>query len=575
MPPIIGIDLGTTYSLVAHLGDEGPAILPNALGQRLTPSVVGLDDDGTLLVGAAAKELQVVKPRCCAALFKRYMGSDWTTTIGRRTFSAEELSSLVLRALKRDAESHFGEPVTSAVITVPAYFNNRQRQATIRAGEMAELEVKRIVNEPTAASLAYGFHQPGQEKTLLVFDLGGGTFDVSLVDLFDGALEVRASTGECFLGGEDFTRALAARLLESRHIVFERAELEQAEMVARLVHQCERAKLALSTAESVAVRLGPAEASPGEVLEWNVERRQFEEWTRPYLNRMELPLRRVLADARLTWHDLDEVILVGGATRMPAVVALVEQHYGRGPCHHLNPDEVVALGAAVQAGLIGRAKAVEDLVVTDVAPFTLGVSVAKSMGQTHRGGYFLPVINRNTTIPVSRVERLSTTAHNQTAVSIEIYQGEARRVEDNLLLGKFTLSPLPARPAGEEALDVRFTYDLNGVLEVEATVVSTGKKCAYVVTRHAHGLTPAEVEAAIEALQHLKFEMRTEEVNRYLLRRAERLFQELAFVERERLSSLLDGFEQSLEMQDRAAVESFRAALEEFLNEHDSPDKAD
>ncbi len=242
MPPIIGIDLGTTNSLVAYLTDDGPRIIANALGEHLTPSVVGVDDDGTLLVGAAAKELQVVKPTQCAALFKRYMGTDHMMKLGKREFTPEELSSIVLRSLRNDASAHFGEEVSQAVITVPAYFNNRQREATIRAGEIAGLHVRRIVNEPTAASLAYGLHGSGEDKTLLVFDLGGGTFDVSLVDFFDGALEVRASSGECFLGGEDFTRAMAARLLDSVQLVFERAELEQASMVARLVRQCELAK---------------------------------------------------------------------------------------------------------------------------------------------------------------------------------------------------------------------------------------------------------------------------------------------------------------------------------------------
>jgi molecular chaperone HscC len=573
MPPIIGIDLGTTNSLAAWLCDDGPRIIPNALGERLTPSVVGVDDDGTLLVGAAAKELQVVKPAQCAALFKRYMGSDHTMRLGKRDFTPEELSSIVLRSLKNDASAQFGEEVTQAVITVPAYFNNRQREATIRAGEIAGLQVRRIVNEPTAASLAYGMHGAGGDKTILVFDLGGGTFDVSLVDFFDGALEVRASSGECFLGGEDFTRAMAARLLETQQLVFERAELEQAAMVARLVRQCELAKRALSSQQTAVVRMPDRSGNLSEAVPaLSVDRAQFQQWTQHYVARMELPLRRVLGDARLNWHDLDEVILVGGATRMPAVVELITRLFGKPPGQRLNPDEVVALGAAVQAGLIDQSKAVEDLVVTDVAPFTLGIETSKQFGPEFRGGYFTPVIFRNTTIPVSRVERVVTIAANQRHVIVKIYQGEARHVADNLLLGEFRVGPVPAGPAGSESVDVRFTYDLNGVLEVEATVVSTGKKCSHVVTRHAHGLTARQVAVAVADLQRLKIDPREEEVNRFLLRRAERLYEELPYEARMALSSLLDGFEEALALQEPQAIERNREALQEFLNQFDDPD---
>jgi molecular chaperone HscC len=573
MAPIIGIDLGTTNSLVAYLSDAGPVIIPNALGERLTPSIVGVDDDGTLLVGAAARELQVVKPNQCAALFKRHMGSDWSAELGKRKFSAEELSSLVLRALKRDAEAYFKEPLTRAVITVPAYFNNRQRQATIRAGELAELHVERILNEPTAASLAYGFHGIADEKTLLVFDLGGGTFDVSLVDMFDGVLEVRASSGECFLGGEDFTRAMAARLLETRKIMYERAELEKPLMVSRLIRQCELAKRQLSAAETTTVRLPSDDGGlAADAPEVTVTRSDVDSWTRHYLARMELPLRRVLGDARLNWNDIDEVILVGGATRMPSVVEMVRQISGQAPqCRH-NPDEVVALGAAVQAGLQGQSKAVEDLVVTDVAPFTLGVETVRDFGAEFRDGYFTPIIFRNTTIPVSRVERVFTIRPNQTVVKVKIYQGEARRVADNIELGEFEVRTVPAAPAGKEAVDIRFTYDLNGVLEVEATVVSTGAKYTHVVTRHAAALSPRQLAAAVEALQKLKTDPRDLEVNRLLLRRAERLYEELPMDARTILGSLLDGFEQALSMSDAATIERHREALANFLDEFDAPD---
>jgi molecular chaperone HscC len=482
---IVGIDLGTTNSAVACMADNGPRLIPNALGEVLTPSVVGVDEDGKLLIGRAARELQVMQPERCVGLFKRRMGSDWQAELPNRKFSAEELSSLILRSLKEDAAGFFKESVERAVITVPAYFNDQQRKATIAAGRIAGLHVERIFNEPTAAALAYGFHEAREDKVLLIVDLGGGTFDVSLVELFEGTLEVRASSGESLLGGEDFTRALAARLLEEHGHPFERAELQAPRMVARMIQQCERTKCALSRQDSFALRIPDGKGEYHDSShEATVTRKQFDNWTRHILNRIDLPIRRVLGDARLSRDDVDEVILVGGATRMPAVIDRVTQLLGKSPHRRLNPDQVVALGAAVQAGLIARAQSVEDLVVTDVAPFTLGIAIGKMFGHERRDGYFLPIIQRNTTIPVSRVEQVATMIPNQTAIQVKIYQGEGRRVEDNLFLGEFEVKGIPPGPAGQ-SVDVRFTYDLNGVLEVEATIVETKKAFSHVVTRHA------------------------------------------------------------------------------------------
>lgn len=574
MTPIIGIDLGTTNSAVAHMTADGPRLIPNALGAPLTPSVVGLDEEGRVLVGAAAKELRVIRPERTASLFKRHMGTDWVATVAGREFTPEELSGLVLRSLKADADAHFGQEVTRAVITVPAYFNDRQRQATITAGKIAGLSVERILNEPTAAAIAYGFHESRQEKTFLILDLGGGTFDVSVVDVFDGALEVRASSGESVLGGEDFTRTLASRVLERTGAKFERAEMDAPLQVARLIQLAEAAKVRLSREEQTTIRV-PSKA--GELAadspEVPVARGQFEEWIAHILGRIELPIRRVLGDAKLAREDLDEVILVGGATRTPLVVERVTRFLGKTPLCRLNPDEVVALGAAVQAGLFARHEGLEDLVVTDVAPFTLGVEVSKRFGLNHQGGYFLPIIGRNTTIPVSRSQRLSTLAPNQTFIDLKIFQGESRKVEGNLLLGTLNVVGIPRGPAGQE-VDVRFTYDLNGVLEVEATVVATKRKVATVITRHAKGgMSPGEIRAAVEAMQQLKTHPREEAENRFLVRRAERLYQELPDVLRHELGMLLDGFEHALEVQDPLAIGANRAALRAFLDRHD-PDAA-
>jgi len=570
MDPIVGIDLGTTNSAVAYLAEDGPRLIPNALGVPLTPSVVGLDEGGQLLVGAAAKELRVARPERCASLFKRQMGSDWTATLGGRDFTPEELSSRVLAALKADAETFFGRPVTRAVITVPAYFNDRQRKATIAAGKIAGLEVARILNEPTAAALAYGFHEAKQDKTLLVFDLGGGTFDVSVVELFEGTLEVRASAGESVLGGEDFTRTLAARVLETQKLAYERAEVAAPLQVARLIQQSEIAKCRLSKSDAAVVRVPDTE---GRFVdggpEVTVTRSQFEQWTQHILARIELPIRRALGDAKLTRDRVHETLLVGGATRMPQVVARVTELMGKPPQQRLDPDTVVALGAAVQAGLCADSAGVEDLVVTDVAPFTLGVEISKQLGPEYRTGYFLPVIERNTTVPVSRVERLSTVDANQTTMLVKVYQGESRRVEDNLYLGEFQVTGIPRGPAGQE-VDVRFTYDLNGVLEVEAMVIETKRQTTHVITKYAHGMTPKQVRAAVAAMAKLKTHPREESANRFILKRAERVFAELPREARDLLGRLLDGFEAALNLHDADAIARNRQVLEEFLDRHDA-----
>lgn len=572
MSKVIGIDLGTTNSAAAYLAKDGPKLIPNAVGGSLTPSVVGLDEDGKLLVGQAAREYRVTSPVRCASLFKRRMGSDEPLQLSDRKFSAEELSSLILRSLKTDAEAFFGEPVERAVITAPAYFNDQQRRATINAGRIAGLKVERIFNEPTAAALAYGFHEAREDKLLLVVDLGGGTFDVSVVEIFDGTLEVRASSGESLLGGEDFTRTLAARVLEGQGFPFERTEMESPLMVARMLQQCEAAKCRLARAEETSVRLPNRKGDfPADAREVGITREQFEAWTRHILARIELPIRRVLGDAKIRREDIHEVLLVGGATRMTQFVERITEVMGKPPQSRLNPDEVVALGAAVQAGLIAQDTSVEDLVVTDVAPFTLGIEISKQFGSDHRPGYFLPIIHRNTTIPTSRQERVTTLYPHQTQLNVRIFQGESRRVEENLLLGEFQVHGVPPGPAGQE-VDVRFTYDLNGVLEVEATVVKTGKKVSHIVAKHAKGLSSRQIERAVAEMAKLKTHPREEQGNRLLMRRAERVFAELSIEARQILGQLLDAFEGAMGMQDPVAIETCRAALEEFLNRVDGND---
>ena len=566
---IVGIDLGTTNSLVAWLSPEGPQLIPNALGEFLTPSAVGIDNDGKLLVGRAAKELQVVAPDRCATVFKRLMGTDRKVTIADREFRAEELSSMVLRSLKEDAAEFLKQPIEEAVITVPAYFSELQRQATIHAGELAGFRVRRIINEPTAAAIAYGLHELKQERVALVFDLGGGTFDVSILDQFESTLEIRSSAGEIFLGGEDFTRSLANQILISRQMNFEHAELRHPLMLSRLLHECEMAKRKLSTSDTANVRFPTIEGEINEACEQvSVSAGQFNEWTSSLIAKTRLPLQRALADAGLTRHQIDEIIIVGGATRMPQIQTLLREMFGKEPRATLDPDLVVAMGAAIQGGLVHLNKAVTDMVVTDVAPFTLGVEIARDIAGSVKGGYFFPVISRNTTIPVSRVEQFSTIDANQTSVTVRLYQGEGRRTEDNLFLGEFELKGIPRGPAGQQ-VDIRFTYDLNGILEVEAVASASGTKATHVVTRHAKNMSDRQLREALQNLQSLKTDPRENQANRHLLKKADRLYRELPLELKKHLERLIHGFEEALQLQDSSVIELNKTALEGFLNQFD------
>ena len=573
MDRIIGIDLGTTFSAVAYMAEDGAKLIPNALGEVLTPSIVGIEPNGQLLVGLTAKELQVTQPDRCVGLFKRYMGTDWTTKLDGQIFTPEKLSSIVLSSLKQDAEAFFGESINDAVITVPAYFNEHQRKSTICAGEIAGLNVRRILNEPTAAAIAYGWHSIDEEKVIVVLDLGGGTFDVSVVELFEGTLEVRASSGETFLGGVDFTNSLGARVLEQHGRVFEQVECRFPKQISRLQQECEQAKRRLSKQAEATIRVPNEQGELDENSPTStVTREQFEQWTSHILNRIELPIRRALGDAKIKREEIDDLILVGGATRMPLFVQRAVKLFGREPTCRFNPDEVVALGAAVQAGLFARDVSVEELVVTDVAPFTLGIEISRETGGERQTGFFLPIINRNTAIPTSRVNRVTTIDPNQTSVRVRVFQGEARKVEDNLFLGDFNVNGIPRGPAGKE-VDIRFTYDLNGVLEVEATIVTTKQRVTHVIAKNARGLSGTEVARAVKEMAALKLHPRDDAINRYAIRRAERLYQELPLSERRILDSLLNGLEEALELRDPAAILSNREALEVFLNQFDTEDR--
>ncbi len=560
---IVGIDLGTTNSLVAVWQDGAARVLPNALGHVLTPSVVGMNDDGEVVVGLAARERLVTHPDRTAAAFKRYMGTDREIRLGKKKFRAEELSAMVLRSLKADAETALGEAVTEAVISVPAYFNDTQRKATKVAGELAGLKVQRLINEPTAAALAYGLEKRDTECKFLVFDLGGGTFDVSVLEFFEGIAEVRASAGDNFLGGEDFVGLLVDAFLKQAGPAAGLAEDDVPEALANIIRsQAEGLKRGLSGKDSGEMRV----VWEGREIVCGFDRQEFESLSQPLLDRLRAPLERALRDARIRPADLDEVIMVGGATRMPMIRQLVARMFERLPAGHIDPDEVVAMGAAVQAGLKARDEALDEVVLTDVCPYSLGIEVVESFGRRKDwDGYFLPVIERNTTIPASRMERVCTVQNYQTDLRVQVYQGENRRVDDNVFLGTVAVE-MPVGPAGSETVDVRFTYDINGLLEVQTTVNSTGETKRVVIEQNAGVLSRKEIEKRLRLLDKLKIHPRDKSENHAILARAERLYEERLGDVRAVIGEQIGLFEAVLDGQRPDDIEAVRARLKELLD---------
>lgn len=558
---IVGIDLGTTNSLIAVWQDGQPRLIPNSLGEVLTPSCISLDEDGTVLIGRAARERLQTHPERSAAVFKRYMGSDKALRLGPREFRAEELSALVLKSLKADAEAALGEPVTEAIITVPAYFSEAQRRATRVAGQIAGLKVERLLNEPTAAALAYGIHQLGSESRFLVFDLGGGTFDVSVLELFEGVMEVRASAGDNFLGGEDFSNALID--LFFRRLGLPASLRKDALFMQRLSAQAESAKRSLSSAGEATIRLWHEDTEHA----LDLDEAALAEVCAPLLARLRQPVERALRDANLRASELDRVVLAGGATRMPLVRKLVTTLFGRFPAIDFNPDEVVAMGAAVQAGLKARDAALSEVVMTDVAPFSLGVAVSRQLSaSTHSDGHFDPIIERNTPVPVSRVKRYHPMHAAQTSLDVQVFQGEARMVRDNIHLGELRV-PIPQGLPNDNGVDIRFTYDVNGLLQMEATVLRTGALHTLLIEGNPGLLDEAEIAERLKALAELKIHPRDRLENRTLMARAERLYTQLRGDVREWLGEQIMVFEQILSTQDGKVIDAQRPQFEAMLDQ--------
>lgn len=489
MAKVIGIDLGTTNSCVAVLEGGEPQIIPNSEGMRTTPSVVAFTKDGERIVGEPAKRQAVTNADRTISSIKTHMGTDYKVNIDGKDYSPQEISAIILQKLKSDAESYLGEKVTEAVITVPAYFTDAQRQATKDAGRIAGLEVKRIINEPTAASLAYGMDKLDQDKKILVFDLGGGTFDVSLLEIGDGTFEVLATAGNNRLGGDDFDKIIIDYLAEE----FKKAEgvdLRNDKMaLQRLKEAAEKAKKELSSTMSTNINLPfiTATAEGPKHLNIDLSRAKFEELTAGLVEKTMEPMKRAISDAGISVSEIDDVLLVGGSTRIPAVQETVKKFIGKEPHKGINPDECVAAGASIQAGVLTGE--VNDLLLLDVTPLSLGIETL--------GNVFTKIIERNTTIPTKKSQVFSTAADNQTAVDIHVLQGERSMAYDNTTLGRFQLTDIPPAMRGIPQIEVTFDIDANGIVHVTAKDLGTGKEQKITITSNTN-LSEEEIERKVK-----------------------------------------------------------------------------
>ncbi|HEY1136077.1 MAG TPA: molecular chaperone HscC [Xanthomonadaceae bacterium] len=555
---IVGIDLGTTHSLIGAYGVDGPTLFPNALGELLTPSVISVDGD-KVLVGQAARDRLISHPEHTVAAFKRWMGTARETRLGGRAFRPEELSALVLRSLLADAEAALGEKITEAVISVPAYFSDAQRKATRAAGELAGVKVERLINEPTAAALAYGLQDRGGEGRFLVFDLGGGTFDVSILECFDSVFEVHASAGDNFLGGEDFLDVMVDAFCRDNDLRQQALKTQELGQLRRRLEQLKR--------ELSARTPGPLQMSiDGRDYSWSIDEDRFAHICEPLVQRMRAPIERAMRDAKLQPSQLDEIVLVGGASRMPLVARLVSRMFGRLPLRHVNPDQAIGLGACVASGLKSRNAKLEEIILTDVCPFTLGTQIARrdDNGQVH-SGFFHPIILRNSTVPVSREDQFYPMHEKQDKLTIDIYQGENPLVANNIKLGEITMQLDKRRSTDDNGVTVRFTYDINGLLQVEVTEHATKRRHELLLEQNPGLLSPEEIRTRLAALETLKIHPRDQQENIAVLARAERLYEEFIH-ERDRLQEWIVHFRSLLDTQDGDLIARNREKFSEALD---------
>jgi molecular chaperone DnaK len=569
MAKILGIDLGTTNSCMAVMEGGEAVVIPNAEGARTTPSVVGFSKKGEKLVGQVAKRQAVSNPENTVYSIKRHMGdANYRVTLQGKQYKPQEISAMILQKLKSDAEAYLGEEIKQAVITVPAYFNDSQRQATKDAGTIAGLDVLRIINEPTAASLAYGLDKGDIEQTIFVYDLGGGTFDVSILELGGGVFEVKSTSGDTHLGGDDFDQRIVNYLLAE----FRKSEgidvSKDKAILQRLTDAAEKAKIELSGVASTNINLPFLTVGPDgdpKHLDVDLTRAQFQKMTEDLLEKTLVSMRQALSDAKLTPNDLAKVILVGGATRMPAVVELVENFTGKKPYKNINPDEAVAIGAAIQAGVLSGE--VKDILLLDVSPLTLGIETL--------GGIATPLIQRNTTIPTKKSQVFSTAADNQPSVEIHVLQGERGIASENKTLGRFTLDGIPPAPRGIPQIEVTFDIDANGILHVSAKDLGTGKKQSISIQKPG-GLTDAEIERMVkdaelhaEEDKKRKEEVETRNNAEALINATERTLKEAADVATEdqmaKVNAAIADLKKALEGKDAEDIKAKTEALQESV----------
>ena len=555
MAKIIGIDLGTTNSVVAVMEGGKPTVIANAEGSRTTPSIVGFSKTGEKLVGQLAKRQAILNPDKTIASIKRHMGEDYKVNIDGKDYTPQEISAMILRKLADDASSYLGEKVTSAVITVPAYFNDAQRQATKDAGRIAGLDVLRIVNEPTAAALAYGLEKEKSEK-VLVFDLGGGTFDVSILEIGDGVHEVLSTSGDTHLGGDDFDQKVMDWICDE----FKKQEgidlRGDKQAMQRVKEAAEKAKCELSSVMETNINLPfiTADANGPKHLDLNLTRAKFEDLCRDLLNRCKTPVENALKDAGITKNDINEVVLVGGSTRIPAVQQLVKEYTGKEPNQSVNPDEVVAVGAAVQAGVL--AGEVKDIVLLDVTPLTLGIETL--------GGVMTPLVPRNTTIPVSKSQVFSTAENNQTAVDIHVLQGERPMAKDNKSLGMFRLDGIPPAMRGLPQIEVTFDIDANGIVNVSAKDKATNKEQKITITNSSN-LSEADIDKMVKEAEANAAEDKKKKEEAEIKNNAASL---IGSADR-----IVKDFEGKIDAADKSKLDEQKAALQKALDENKPSDE--
>lgn len=553
---IIGIDLGTTNSLACVYRNGKSEMIPNAHGDCLTPSCVGFDDDGEkMLVGKIAKDRLISHPELTTSSFKRFMGTDKEISIGNKTFTAPELSSFVIRQLKEDAEAYLGEPVTEAVISVPAYFDDNGRNATKLAGEIAGLKVERIINEPSAAALAYK-SDFSEDSTFLVVDLGGGTLDVSVVDTFENIIEILSVSGDNHLGGDDFNEKIAEYFCKVNKLDISKLSPDAK---AIIIKQAEMCKIALNSTEPVIM----AATINGENYVTSLDNKKLVEICAQLFKRIEYPIAHALHDASLDVSDIDFVVMVGGSSKMISVKKYIEHLTRCTMKASIDPDKVVAIGAGIVSGIKSRQEEIKDTILTDICPFTLGTGILNKLKE--EDPIFSPIIERNSTLPASRLKTYYTVYDDQTNMKFNIFQGESMYCRDNILLGTVEIT-VPKAPAGEEGADVRFTYDINGILEVDIKCNSTGEVTKKVILNKKITLTDEEIKAKCAELEKIKILPRDEEINKALLARAERIYAESFGEFREIIYQNTNTFMYHLSTQDDKIIRRSRKRFEEFLD---------